>query len=669
MMTTPQRHMTAEIRKSFELAEKKAASEVVLRSSFNDWQPISLKKRIWGWGLEHHVQIPYGHHFFYFLVDGVRCVNHLRDTMKMEDGLLYNLINIFPSPESESSETSSDEEDGEEGKRKVGEKRENVDVDGEEEVEEGKGKEEEEKEKEKEQEQEQEQEQEEKEKEKEKEQEKEKEKESNLFGRKWMSMQAITAGNNKTFGATKPWGSTIGVTGTHVYRQSSYHSISQRLPLNQFLLDGVFDGDQEVMPGDTTHHLVNDRKLLVVMVGLPARGKSYTSLKLCRYLNWVGCKAQEFNFKLYREKHMKGFQTHHFFKDDNYEAVRQRDDLMKMALQDGLKFLQHGGRVAILDGTNVTMRRRRNIREFSESFASDKFSLKLCFLELKCDDEAVLKRNMTAIVEAPNYSTELTKEQALDDLQQRINHYSDRYEEVGMCDYDKSYIKVIDVGRKIITNRISGFVLSRILCFIMNLHSIPRPIYLCRHGESEYNVNERLGGDPHLSDKGRLYSQRLSKFVHKQLDVEDLNVWTSTMKRTIETSLYIRDKCAQFVKWKVLDEIDVGICDGMTYAEIEHTYKDEFEERKKDKLRYRYPRGESYEDVVKRVEPVIMEIERSRRPLLIICHRAVLRCLYAYLTNTDKAEMPLLDIPLHTVFKISPNAYGTEVEKFPVDMS
>ena len=63
-------------------------------------------------------------------------------------------------------------------------------------------------------------------------------------------------------------------------------------------MEGVFDGDQEVNnnpgdgPGDTTHHLVNERKLLVVMVGLPARGKSYTSLKLCRYLNWMGCKAE-----------------------------------------------------------------------------------------------------------------------------------------------------------------------------------------------------------------------------------------------------------------------------------------------------------------------------------------------------------------------------------------
>ena len=68
-------------------------------------------------------------------------------------------------------------------------------------------------------------------------------------------------------------------------------------------MEGVFDGDREVNnPGDTTHHLVNERKLLVVMVGLPARGKSYTSLKLCRYLNWMGCKAEVqifFNFKMY----------------------------------------------------------------------------------------------------------------------------------------------------------------------------------------------------------------------------------------------------------------------------------------------------------------------------------------------------------------------------------
>jgi len=43
-------------------------------------------------------------------------------------------------------------------------------------------------------------------------------------------------------------------------------------------------------------------------------------------------------------------------------------------------------------------------------------------------------------------------------------------------------------------------------------------------------------------------------------------------------------------RWKALDEIDAGICDGMTYAGIADNYPGEFESRKRDKLRYRCAR-------------------------------------------------------------------------------
>lgn len=39
-----------------------------------------------------------------------------------------------------------------------------------------------------------------------------------------------------------------------------------------------------------------------------------------------------------------------------------------------------------------------------------------------------------------------------------------------------------------------------------------------------------------------------------------------------------------------------------------------------NKLTYRYPRGESYLDLISRVEPVIFEIERSRIPVIVIAH-------------------------------------------------
>jgi broad specificity phosphatase PhoE len=64
--------------------------------------------------------------------------------------------------------------------------------------------------------------------------------------------------------------------------------------------------------------------------------------------------------------------------------------------------------------------------------------------------------------------------------------------------------------------------------------------------------------------------------------------------------------------WCNLDELYAGSCDGMTYEEIEEQFPEEFERRRTDKLAYRYPRGESYLDVIARLEPMIMEMERHR---------------------------------------------------------
>ena len=44
----------------------------------------------------------------------------------------------------------------------------------------------------------------------------------------------------------------------------------------------------------------------------------------------------------------------------------------------------------------------------------------------------------------------------------------------------------------------------------------------------------------------------------------------------------------------------------MTYEEIQKEFPKEFALRDQDKFHYRYPKGESYEDLVHRLEPVIM---------------------------------------------------------------
>ena len=41
------------------------------------------------------------------------------------------------------------------------------------------------------------------------------------------------------------------------------------------------------------------------------------------------------------------------------------------------------------------------------------------------------------------------------------------------------------------------------------------------------------------------------------------------------------------LRWKALDEIHAGSCDGMTYEQIEERFPEEYAARGKDKLRYR----------------------------------------------------------------------------------
>jgi 6-phosphofructo-2-kinase/fructose-2,6-biphosphatase 2 len=70
---------------------------------------------------------------------------------------------------------------------------------------------------------------------------------------------------------------------------------------------------------------------------------------------------------------------------------------------------------------------------------------------------------------------------------------------------------------------------------------------------------------------------------------KELIVWTSTMKRTIQTSSLLH---YPKINRKALDEIDAGVCDGMTYEEIEEKYPDDYANRDDDKFNYRYKGGE-----------------------------------------------------------------------------
>lgn len=179
-----------------------------------------------------------------------------------------------------------------------------------------------------------------------------------------------------------------------------------------------------------------------------------------------------------------------------------------------------------------------------------------------------------------------------------------------------------------------------------------------------FNLSGQIGGDANLSDRGQLYAKALPDLVSKSAGDRNLTVWTSTLKRTAQTARYLP---YEKLSWKALDELDSGVCDGLTYGDIEKKYPEDFRARDEDKYNYRYLGGESYRDVVIRLEPIIMELERSEN-ILIVTHQAVLRCIYAYFMGSDQERSPWMEVPLHCLIRLTPRAYGTQEERMFADV-
>ncbi|KAH9621576.1 hypothetical protein KSS87_023496 [Heliosperma pusillum] len=398
-----------------------------------------------------------------------------------------------------------------------------------------------------------------------------------------------------------------------------------------------------------------DRHLAIVLVGLPARGKTFTAAKLTRYLRWLGHDTKHFNVGKCAD----------FFRGDNPEGIEARNEVAALAMEDMISWMQEGGQVGVFDATNSTRERRNMLMKLAEG------KCKIIFLETLCNDESIIERNIRLKVQqSPDYAEQPDFEAGYRDFKNRLDNYAKVYEPVE----EGSYIKMIDMvsghGGQIQVNNISGYLPGRIVFFLVNTHLTPRPILLTRHGESKYNVRARIGGDSVISDSGELYAKKLANFVEKRLKSERAaSIWTSTLQRSILTANHIVGFpkvlacfCVGFevyrqlgvghrdgrplasVQWRALDEINAGACDGMTYEEIKKNMPEEYESRKKDKLRYRYPRGESYLDVIQRLEPVIIELERQRAPVVVVAHQAVLRALYAYFADRPLHEVPHIEV-------------------------
>lgn len=305
------------------------------------------------------------------------------------------------------------------------------------------------------------------------------------------------------------------------------------------------------------------------MVGLPARGKSFISQKIVRYLSWLSIKSKCFNVGSYRRQGAPR-PSAEFFDASNKEAYRIREQAVTQAVEDMMNwFSDEEGVVAILDATNSTKERRKWILKLCREN-----SIEPMFLESWCDDKDLVLRNIADVkTSSPDYKG-IDPDVATADFLERIANYEQVYQPLDTTDdRDLTFVRMINIAQQVIINKVETYLESRIVFYVMNLHIKPRYIWLSRHGESIYNIEKKIGGDSSLSERGLKYAKKLPELVRESAGDRDLTVWTSTLIRTQETAQHLPYKQLQ---WKALDELDAGECDGMTYEEIEEKFPRSF---------------------------------------------------------------------------------------------
>ncbi len=165
-------------------------------------------------------------------------------------------------------------------------------------------------------------------------------------------------------------------------------------------------------------------------------------------------------------------------------------------------------------------------------------------------------------------------------------------------------------------------------------------LIMVRHGESEGNAIRRFttSGEAKITDLGRRQAHEAA--LNIKLKYKPALVIASTFARARETGRIIADELGIPIQYEAeFREMSLGDLAGQPYDSIA---SDPTFDPKRSWL-WRAPNGESHEDVMKRVAPVLDEVAKKHPhdEIVIVSHGGVMRSVWAHVTGKwEDAHVP-----------------------------
>jgi broad specificity phosphatase PhoE len=160
--------------------------------------------------------------------------------------------------------------------------------------------------------------------------------------------------------------------------------------------------------------------------------------------------------------------------------------------------------------------------------------------------------------------------------------------------------------------------------------------YFVRHADKEwggyYNSKLRHQDEP-ITPKGQEQAQKLVTYFD---DKNISRIYISAYQRTAQTIAPLAGHLKLLpVVDERLNEIDNGLFEGATQAEVKQKFPLEWQAFRERKTDFRFPDGETGEEARQRIAKFLNE-KRKLHPdenSVAVCHEGLIRVLMCYLTN------------------------------------